>query len=301
MLHLLFFVILTVVTVSSNTCLAEDRQHNAVIGLIFAHGEFWVDSYNVRNNIALLDGNIIDTIASPSHVFLDNRVSIDLGAASHAQLYQDHLLLERGSVQCRGTYSVQAHGLTTGSTGTSGAYRIALSDDNRIQLSVLSGTVLVKNSRGDLVASISGRRTLEFSWPDNDTDAAFLLTGRLQQVGGHWVLRDETTDVSFELTGPDVLKNAGRRVGIAGLDAAIAPAARGAATLVDAKHIIPASSSGCIPGISATRLTLNIPEPGASSYCTEAVVRGIVVTVSETEVAGPFYGGHATEIGPTTF
>ena len=87
-----------------------------------------------------------------------------LGLSSRGRLYDDHMVLERGESRLeRGAiYRVEALGLVIKpETGTTSG-RVAFDGPGRVQVSVVTGSFRVLNSRGVLVANLASGSALEF-------------------------------------------------------------------------------------------------------------------------------------------
>ncbi len=294
-------VIAIVAGLGPTTCVAHGAGVlHLPIGYVFANGEFWMDDYEIRSNVSIFDGSLVDTVASPSHVNLSGGVRIDLAAKSRAQIYRDHLVLETGSVQVRGRYTVAAIRFCVRGTASSDFYRIGISNGSKLQVSVLSGKALVNDSHGNLIASIAADRTLEFCVLKSGSAAPFGLTGCIQRAGTHFVLRDDITDVIAELISPTIVRNVGSRYRVVGTLDTTATPINGASQVIDVIGITPASGKACAVEISGAASTV-ILASGASSHTTAAIIAGIAVTLVRTKIADAFHGGHAEELGATKF
>jgi hypothetical protein len=83
-----------------------------------------------------------------------------------------------------------------------------------VELAALSGSFRVLNSRGVLVANVGAGHALALE--PQATDTTTKLTGTLHHVGAHFLLTDETTNVTVELAGAGLAKEVGNRVEITG-------------------------------------------------------------------------------------
>jgi hypothetical protein len=83
-----------------------------------------------------------------------------------------------------------------------------------VELAAWSGSFRVLNSRGLLVANLASGHALELE--PQATDTTSKLTGTLRLAGGHYLLTDETTNVTVELAGPGLAKEKGNRVEVTG-------------------------------------------------------------------------------------
>ena len=187
-----------------------------VIGTVVANGSFRVDHATVTGNATLFEGATIETNTAPSRMEISSGAKISLGTESKARFYGDHMILEKGEgrIEKAQGFRFEARGLTIQpETGNSSA-RVALTGGARIELAALTGSFRVLNSRGLLVANVPSGHALELEPQGPDT--ASKVTGTLRQVGGHYLLTDETTNVTVELAGAGLSKEVGNRVEVTG-------------------------------------------------------------------------------------
>lgn len=195
-----------------------------VIGTVTAKGAFRVDNSTVTGNATLFEGSTVETASVVSSLLLQGRARISLAAGSKGKFFGDRMILEKGEAKLEqgATFRFEARGLTIQpGTGTAQA-RMALAGNTKVRVASLSGAFRVLNSRGVLVANLASGAALEFDpqQPSGPTK----LTGCLQNKSGHFLLTDETTQVTVELTGPGLDKEVGNRVAVAGgMDAAATP------------------------------------------------------------------------------
>jgi hypothetical protein len=187
-----------------------------VIGTVVAKGAFRLDNATVTGNATLFEGASIETKSAESHMELSSGAKVLLGAGSKARFYGDHMILEKGDGQLQKAagFRLEARGLTIlPETGNASA-RVALVGGARVELAALSGSFRVLNARGVLVANVGAGRALALE--PQAADASTRLTGTLSKVGGHYLLTDETTNVTVELAGESLAKEVGNRVEIVG-------------------------------------------------------------------------------------
>jgi hypothetical protein len=187
-----------------------------VIGTVTAKGSFRLDNATVSGNATLFEGATVETKTAGSRMELSTGARVSLGTESKAKFFLDRMILERGEGQMEkaSTFRFEARGLTfQPETGTASA-RFSLGSGARVELAVLSGSFRVLNSKGVLVANALPGHSLELE--PQAPDAVSKLTGTLRQAGGHYLLTDETTNVTVELAGPGLSKEVGNRVEISG-------------------------------------------------------------------------------------
>ncbi len=207
---------LLAVTMSLLLTLGSASDAVPVIGTVVANGAFRLDNATVTGNATLLQGTTVETRGAPSRMHLLSGARISLGPDSKGQFYGDHMILEKGSGQLEKgeNFRFEARGLTIQPETGDASARVALRGGARVELAALSGSFRVLNSRGLLVANIASGKALELE--PQATEMTTKLTGTLRQVGGHYLLTDETTNVTVELTGPGLAKEKGNRIEITG-------------------------------------------------------------------------------------
>jgi hypothetical protein len=187
-----------------------------VIGTVTAKGSFRVDNSTVAGNATLFEGTMIETKIAGSRMELSLGARVSLGADSKAKFYSDHMVLEKGQGRLEKAehFRFEARGLTIQpETGVSSA-NVSLTGGGRVELAALAGSFRVLNSRGVLVANLASGHALELE--PQTVETASKLTGTLRTAGGHFLLTDETTNVTVEVAGPGLAKEVGNRVEVVG-------------------------------------------------------------------------------------
>lgn len=187
-----------------------------VIGTVVAKGAFRLDNATVTGNATLFEGATIETRSAGSRMELSSGARISLGTESKARFYGDHMILERGEGQLQKAagFRFEARGLTIQPETGNASARVALAGGARVELAALTGSFRVLNERGVLVANVGAGRALVLE--PQAADATTKLTGTLRKVGGHYLLTDETTNVTVEVAGQGLSKEVGNRVEVSG-------------------------------------------------------------------------------------
>jgi hypothetical protein len=187
-----------------------------VIGTVVAKGSFRLDSATVNGNATLFEGATIETDRAASLMELSSGAKVLLGTESKAKFYGDHLILEKGEgrLEKAAGFRFEARGLVFQPETGNASARIALAGGSRVEVAALTGSFRVLNARGTLVANVGAGHALELE--PQAPDATSKLTGTLHQVGGHYLLTDETTNVTLELAGPGLAKEVGSRIQVTG-------------------------------------------------------------------------------------
>ena len=253
--------------------LASSPQFTAAavpaIGTVVTTGAFRLNHATVRSNATLFEGALVETGAAPVRMDLASGARLDLEPDSAGRVYGGHLALERGAIRIDETaglavgsgavlatgFRVEARDLTIQPDASATAGRIVLIGTGRVEVAALTGSFRVFNPGGVLVAKIAAGRTLALE-PQLKPGPA-RMTGRLVKRDGHYLLTDETTNVTVEVAGsaltkPALPKALGQRVEVTGSTRSGATPLSGAAQVIEVAQVTPTpSSSGSAPPGSA--------------------------------------------------
>lgn len=187
-----------------------------VIGTVVAKGSFRLDNSTVAGNATLIEGATLETTLASSAIELKSGARLQLGTASKGRVFGDHVVLERGEsrLQNGAGFRLEAIGLTIQPETGASAGRVYLTGANRVQVAATNGSFRVLNSRGLLVANVTTGAPLEFE--PQQAGGASRVTGCLVNRGGRLILTDETTNVTVEVAGPGLAREAGNRVELTG-------------------------------------------------------------------------------------
>ncbi len=233
------------------------------IGTLVTAGAFRLNHATVRSNATLFAGAMVETGAAPARLDLASGTGLDLEPQSTGQVFGQRLVLERGAAQLDRAarsgagsdfaFLVESRGLTIQPDTRSARGRIALIGEKRVEVSALAGSFRVFNSGGILVAKIAAGNALALE-PQSALRPA-RITGRLVTRGGHYLLTDETTNVTVEVLGsastkPDLTKQLNQRVEITGSVRPGAIPVSGAAQVIEIAQVSPAPPPGGAPASS---------------------------------------------------
>jgi len=241
---------------------------NPPIGLAMAQGSFRVNNSEVWGNTTLLEGTTIETARVASELHLNAGAQLGLAAASRGKLHRDRMILERGVGELRNTtsYWIEARSLRVFSAAPGASARVAFGKENRVLVAALNGPVRVTTEKGLVVANIAAGKTLVFDPQVPGAAPPMRVTGRLERKDGHFLLTDETTNVTVELVGVGLDKEVGNRIEVTGV---LDPTA---------KPFAPATQ--VVKLVKLARLAA-VPPPGGwtalSAGAKGAIIAGIVV------------------------
>jgi len=249
------------------------------IGTVMAKGSFRLDNATVRGNATLFEGATIETAETGSSMELSSGARVTLSPESKGRFFGDHVVLERGQGRLDKTagFHVEARGLTIQPETGNATGRVLLAS-TRVQVAALTGSFRVLNASGMVVAKLPPGLTLAFE--PQVSSAPAKLMGRLLIKNGHYLLTDETTNVTVELFGPGLAKGVGHRVEVTGtLDPTVTPVS-------DASEFIRVASVKTIPVSGAA-------PAGAAGGSSGAVISGTAIAIIGGVAAAAVVGGLA--------
>ncbi len=186
------------------------------IGVISAEGSFWVDSAGVSDHATVFEGSTVETTDAPVTVQIGNAARVLLDTHSRAQVYADHLLLDRGRGQLDSgsNYRLEARTLRVVLGSAKSRAMVAISEAGAVEVASLNGEVLVANADGVRVANVGSGNSVELHLAQNrDTT---ILTGCVAQRGSAYLMRDEVSAVTVELRGAKMAAQTSQRVQVNG-------------------------------------------------------------------------------------
>jgi hypothetical protein len=241
------------------------------IGVIRSNGDFQVDGSTVRGNATLFEGSTVQTAAAQSNIQLSSGAGIVLEPNSRAQVYKDHL---------------EAATLRISPTDPHTIAEIVAQDSTHVSISALQGLVDVRNGAGVLVATVRPGLALAFTTQAGGAQTATKIKGCLVKKGDKYFLTDTTTNVTVELQGPEVAKNAGHQIEVTG---SMIPGATPAAGASQVVQVVTVDSTGnkCTVPVGAV---VGAGAAGLSTAAIIAIVGGVaaVATTVGLAAAGTF-------------
>jgi hypothetical protein len=256
------------------------------IGVISAEGGLWVDSAGVSDHATVFEGSIVETTDAPATVQIGNTVRVLLDANSRAQVYADHLLLERGRGQLdRGSnYRLEARTLRVMPGAAESRAVVAIKESGAVEVGSLHGDVRVTNADGVRVANVEPGNSVALRL-EQGRDAA-ILTGCVAKAGRAYLLRDEVSAVIVELRGAEMASQSGKHVQVTG-QVVSSKGAVGPADFVVQAAKLKVLETGCAttagPAGSSSRARV-IPTPHAGVIASglggppQTVIAGVGVT-----------------------
>ncbi len=172
-------------------------------GMVTADGRLWVDSAGVSNHATIFEGSVVETEEVPAKLRLASGARVWLDVASRANVFQDHLLLQKGRAQldAGSAFRIEARTL-----------RVALAAPES-QVGTLNGQALVRNGQDVMVARVDFGRPVDLR---PDSSGGSLATGCVSKLAKSFVLQDEVSGVPVELHGKNLNAYLGKRIQVTG-------------------------------------------------------------------------------------
>ena len=276
------------------------------IGTVVTTGAFRLNHATVRSNGTLFEGTMVETAAAPARMHLTSGAVLDLESESAVRVFGEHVVLERGAARIARAagfatgFLVETRGLTIQPDTSATAARIALIGDRRVEVSALTGSFQVLNAGGMLVAKIAPGKALALE--SQSTPGPTRMTGRLVTRDGRYLLTDETTNVTLEVSGsgltkPDLARSLGQRVEITGSAQRGGTPVSGATQLIEVAQVTPAppASGGAPAGSTPAGSGGTAPAGagGAGGVPTATAVSVTIIAIIGGVAAAAVVGGLA--------
>lgn len=220
------------------------------IGTVTAPGSFWIDQTGVTDHATMFEGSTVQTDKDSAKLQLTGGAQVLLDSGSRAQVYTDHLTLEkgRGQLENGANYRIEAGSMRISLGSPESQAVVAIGDSGVVEVGALEGKVRVRNAEGVEVANLEAGRSVELRLAGSEGTS--VLTGCVSKVAKTYVMRDEASGINVELRGSEVNQAVGKRVEVTG---AIVPKARAVAPADQVMETseIKVVGSGCATTIAA--------------------------------------------------
>jgi hypothetical protein len=218
------------------------------IGTVTADGRLWVDSAGISNHATIFQGSVIETEEVPAKLRLATGASVWLDVATRAEVFQDHLLLQKGRAQldAGSAFRIEAKTLRVALSSPESRAVVGIQDSGAVQVGALNGEAEVRNAQDRMVARIGRGRPVDLRL---DTGGGSLVTGCVSKFANSFVLRDEVAGVPVELRGHALRDYLGKRVQVAGTAADSRATAAVQAIQTSTLKVL---GTGCTPSMAAS-------------------------------------------------
>lgn len=164
------------------------------IGFLTSNGPVQLDSAPVDKHGTLFDGSIVETHMHGAQLEVPRDAKMSLSSDSRAQVFRDHLILERGETDLLAPYGyfVEARGLRVGGLNPGTVAIISLRKSKRVLVTARGGPVRVTNPQGELVVSVQEGRiadveALEVGTPTSSTPSGGAAPAATASAAAHGI------------------------------------------------------------------------------------------------------------------
>lgn len=187
------------------------------IGTISSNGRFQMNGAETWNQSPLQEGALIETGSSASRLLLRNGTDLRISADSASQVYADRMLLRNGSVQgiLANTFRLETGLMGLRLHGEQVHAHVQV-ENNRVLIASLQGTLKVRGSAGNLLASVTEGNAVQLSQAQPGAAAEVQLNGMVQHSKDGYFVKDTTSNVVVQLRGSAVAKYVGKTGNIRG-------------------------------------------------------------------------------------
>jgi hypothetical protein len=226
--------------------------------VIRASGHFTVEGSEIWGNSTLFDGAAVETPEASTDVSLKSGVRVLLSKGARARVWQNRLLLEKGSGQVT---SAAPFEVLAGSLKISGSnLRVGVSD--RVEIAALTSGARVSNGNGTLVASITPGRSVSLPLAPQ---TQIMRSGCLLSKDNVFILQDDNTQEVAQLTGENLATNTGGRVDITGVASTARPTVSPATVIINVTSVTQRSQGGCLTVAQALGASTSPPSVPAAA------------------------------------
>ena len=195
------------------------------IGVVTASGHFNVEGSQVWGNATLFDGTTIETSSASSELALRNGVKVQLAAGSRARIWQNRLILEKGTAQLAAPVSFEAR----------------VSDQARLIRAPFKGSVAMQAAQGQTVHA-----------------------GCMVYKDGRFLVQDQSTQEVIEVSGTDLAANVGNRVEVRGRTSSARPGVPPATSVMNVASVALVSQGGCLSVAATLEAKTEVPASAAA-------------------------------------
>lgn len=269
-----------------------------VIGTVTAGGAFRLNGDTVTENGTLTEGAVLETGRGNSLVRLAGGARLSLSADSRGRLYRDRMVLEKGETRLENGvgFYLEALSLTIRPDRGTSTGRIGLLGGNRVRVAALTGSFRVLSARGVLVANVAAGSAMAFEPQSPAAAAVTHIAGILTRQSGHFLLTDQVTRVTVEVTGKGLAAHVGQVVEVTGtLNTAATPAA-GASQVIavtSVQTIATGATAGGVAGGATGGATGGAAAAGAGGAAAGVGIGATTIAIVGGVAAAATLGGLA--------
>ena len=266
------------------------------VGMVTADGRLWIDSAGVSHHATVFEGSVVATQEVPAKLQLTGGALVWLDVASRADVFQDRLLLEKGTAQLDGgsAFRIEARTFRISLALPESRAIVSVGHSGAVKVGALNGEVQVRNGQDVMVARVGTGRSVDLRL---DSETASLVTGCVSKLGKSLVLQDEVSGVRVELQGDGLNACVGKRIQVTGTAAGRVTTAADQVMQANIFKVLgtrcaaslPAGTAAlgvhgrAAPSVSGTAGAAGVASAGISAPM--AVIAGVTVAAGSTAVA----------------
>ena len=177
------------------------------VGVLTSSGSIRVDGAEVRGSGTVFNGSVVETGSNTSQLNLKHGNRFESAAASRAQVYDDHAVLERGSSQIHASpgYSLQVNSVHITPVGPSSTIRVFRISDSKLRVVGVSGQSKVDDAGGLTIAQVVPGAAIDIQQKPEGASSTAKISGKLKKQEGHYTLVDVATTTTLELQGKSLI------------------------------------------------------------------------------------------------
>jgi hypothetical protein len=200
-------------------CVTLSQAAGPALGVAIAKGSFQIDGSSVSGNATLFGGATIETGEASSRLQFSNGARIELAPHSRAEVFGDHLTLERGLGELAAkNYRIEARSLRIETNDQKSLARVGVAGAKEVLVTALNGPVRVYNDAGLLVANVRPRMAMSFqpqAAPATSSERSGCLM-RSKVDSSKFILADQVAGVTVEVRGEGLAEQVGNQIRITG-------------------------------------------------------------------------------------
>ena len=271
------------------------------IGVATASGHFTVERSRVYGNSTLFSGAVVETTNASSQLTLNNGAKFQLGVDSKARVFENKVVLERGTGQGSGPkgFEFEARGLRIAGESPESRMWVTFAEAKSVKVAALTGSVRVTDRAGMLMGSLLPGAAMKFDPQASGTSQTY--SGCLVYKEGRFLLQDEATPDVIEVLGAGLAPHTGNRVTVSGVVASVPPVNKIAKLALDLRSVTAVAPGGCLSiasnlGAQTTApagASTTAPTPASTAGTTPKPAGGGMSTGAKVGIAVAVIGGGA--------
>ena len=239
----------------------------AGVGVAVANGSFEIDKAQVFRNGTVFDGSSVQTNSASAELRLSSGSRIRIAPLSQVRARRD---------------GVEALGLLIKPASGSSAV-VSLEGGKQVHVAALEGTVVVAKE-GIVLSRLETGRALQFDPPESGATSTRVI-GKVVKIGGKYLLKDDTSNATFDLVGTGLDAYVGKTVAVTGTAQQPVDATANPVLKVTDVSLIPTGTGAAPAGVAHS-----------SVFSTKVIVAGVAIAAGGTAAGVALTRGDSTPI-----